>query len=196
MTDTARISQAFNFAAEAHASIGQVRKYSSQPYIEHPVRVVDILRFHKVDDVETLQVAYLHDVLEDVAPKNPIFSDAAIHKLFGERVLGLVLDLTDVYTHENFPNMNRAARKQAEAERISRIADASLKVKLADLIDNTSDISKQDPGFYRVYLTEKLRILNLINDRVVASSDSQLYSLYFAARSQIHSINYEHQIES
>ena len=35
-------------------------------------------------------------------------------------------------------------------------------IKIADLIHNSKDIAKNDPGFWKVYKVEKLRILDLL----------------------------------
>jgi hypothetical protein len=45
-------------------------------------------------------------------------------------------------------------------------------VKLADLIDNCRDITKHDPRFSRIYLTEMGRLLE-----VLADGDPGLYQL-------------------
>ena len=177
--------KAFLYARDAHASIDQRRKYTGQPYILHPARVVEILRYAGVKQPEIIQAAYLHDVIEDVAPKNPEYNINQIKEVFGMRVANIVIELTDIYGSEHFPQHNRAARKAMEAARLSKISLDAMKIKLADLIDNTSDIVSNDKGFAKVYLAEKKVILDAFKPRVELANDLALEHLYKQACSQI-----------
>lgn len=127
------------FAVEAHSSIGQTRKFDGTPYHTHVLRVAALVET-RTEDHEVLAAACLHDVLEDVEPHNPDFSRERIREEFGDRVLELVLELTDVFTKENYPDLNRKARKNLEAERLSRISDPAKLIKRADLHDNNESI--------------------------------------------------------
>ena len=42
--------------------------------------------------------------------------------IFGERVVFLVEELTDQFTKQNYPNLNRVQRKELERERLSNIS--------------------------------------------------------------------------
>lgn len=106
-----------------------------------------------------LCAALLHDTLEDTE-----LTEAAIAQTFGPSVLELVLELTDEYTSENYPGLNREQRKQREAERLARCSLEARVIKLADMEVNTSSIVAHDPGFAKVYLAEKARVLDLIGD--------------------------------
>ena len=167
------IAKAEQFAVRAHDSIKQVRKYTGDPYWTHTRRVAQIVS-SVIDDLEAIAAAHLHDVLEDVAPVNPEFSEETIRAEFGDRVLNIVKDLTDEYIPENYPKMNRNERKAAEAQRLSRIAPISQTIKYADLIDNTADIVKHDLKFARTYLREKSNIL-----KVMSKGDPELYRSAF-----------------
>lgn len=169
---------AYVFAKFAHGSINQKRKYSGDDYIVHPERVVEILKKFNVGNLKILEAGYLHDVLEDVFPKNPEYSPKRILHEFGEIVLGYVQELTDVYIPENYPKMNRENRKKKEAERLALISEGAKMIKLADLIDNTSDIVKNDPDFAVVYLQEKEQILALMKPSIDTAEDDRLQALY------------------
>jgi (p)ppGpp synthase/HD superfamily hydrolase len=52
------------FAKAAHAAVGQMRKYTDEPYIVHPVEVAGIVRYWGGTDTMCV-AALLHDVLED-----------------------------------------------------------------------------------------------------------------------------------
>ena len=77
-------------------------------------------------------------------------------------VAELVNELTDRFTHEAFPNDNRATRKKWEANRLSRVSDEAKLIKWCDMKDNTRTITEHDPGFARVYLAEKDYLLEVM----------------------------------
>ncbi|MTJ93609.1 MAG: HD domain-containing protein, partial [Desulfovibrio sp.] len=58
------IARAAAFAAEAHAAVGQVRKYTGEPYVEHPRAVARLVADAGGDDA-MVAAAWLHDVVED-----------------------------------------------------------------------------------------------------------------------------------
>lgn len=149
---------AHDFAKNAHFSVNQVRKYTNEPYIVHPESVVRILS-EVTDDVAILSAAYLHDVLEDVYTANQPEGYNIIKEQFGLEIADLVVELTDVYTSESFPNLNRNTRKAEERQRIRFISPKAKTIKLADLIDNTRDIVKYDANFAKIYMVEKRAML-------------------------------------
>lgn len=140
------------FAVEAHGSIGQVRKYTGEPYHVHVQAVAELVAT-KTNDEEILAAACLHDVLEDVAPSMSQYGKETILQEFGERVLNLVVELTDVYTKENHPDLNRKKRKQLEAERLAQVSEDAKLIKRADLFDNNKSI--MGTSFEKVWLQEK-----------------------------------------
>jgi (p)ppGpp synthase/HD superfamily hydrolase len=128
-----------------------------------------------------LIAAYLHDVIEDVAPFKSAFSGTNIGELFGLSVLSLVWQLTDQYTPAAYPSMNRSKRKSAETGRLATVSDDALKIKLADIIENTFSIEHGAPKFARVYVAEKNLLLDAVAHRVRHSSDAVLRALYSSA---------------
>lgn len=63
-----------------------------------------------------------------------------------DRVLQLVLEVTNV---SKLDDGNRAARKIIDRKHLMKASEDGKLIKLADLIDNVMDISKNDPGFLR-----------------------------------------------
>ena len=52
------------FATAAHAAVGQLRKYTHEPYIVHPAEVASIVK--TVAHTEAMiAAAWLHDTVED-----------------------------------------------------------------------------------------------------------------------------------
>jgi (p)ppGpp synthase/HD superfamily hydrolase len=159
MNITPLIQKAIDFGRAAHDSIGQKRKYNGDPYWTHTERVAETVA--SVGGTEDMIVAaLLHDVLEDVFPHKPYYSANNILFTFGESVLNLVVALTDVYTKEAYPKLNRKARHELENQRLANISVEAKTIKLADLIDNTNSIVSEDPDFARVYLREKEVLLH------------------------------------
>lgn len=146
-------SRAIAFATEAHA--GQTRKYSGEPYVNHPIAVAEIVR--SVQHTEEMVIAaLLHDVVEDT-PTTLL----DIKNAFGPTVATLVAWLTDISTPFHG---NRAARKELDRMHLSLAPPAAQTIKLADLIDNTASIKEHDPNFWKVYGAEKLRLLEVLRD--------------------------------
>lgn len=144
-----KVHAAYHFASGAHAAVGQLRKYTNEPYIVHPVEVAGIVLSVGASEDEVC-AALLHDVLEDTG-----VTAVAIQRLFGVGVLSLVLELTDYYTPELFPNMARKDRKFLEAHRYMSVSPGAKKIKLADGLSNTPSIAQHDPTFMKVYGPEK-----------------------------------------
>lgn len=148
------IESAASFAQAAHR--GQKRKYTGDPYWYHCMSVAQTVAELGGTD-EQIAAAWLHDTVED--------TDITIRQIttfFGDLVARMVDDLTDRFTHEAFPYLNRAERKRLELKRIERIAPMSCTVKYADIIDNTNDIVRHDPKFAIVYLREKADVLEAL----------------------------------
>lgn len=145
--------RALAFARQAHA--GQVRKYTGEPYINHCEAVAELVRSVPGHTPEMVAAALLHDTIEDTGTTRD-----QIAAEFGEVVAALVMELTDQIPKSSG---NRATRKRLEAERLATVSLAAKNIKLADLIDNSRTIVPRDPGFARVYLKEKARILKLFD---------------------------------
>jgi (p)ppGpp synthase/HD superfamily hydrolase len=108
---TQRLQDARQFFRVAHDSIGQVRKYTGKPYWTHTEAVAELVASFGGD--ETLIVIALgHDFAEDVVTRNSNFSMPELRRLMGDEVADGILHLTDVYTSENYPKLNRATIKK------------------------------------------------------------------------------------
>jgi len=152
-----------HFADRAHGA--QLRRYSGERYITHPIRVMETCRAY-TDDIDILCACLLHDVLEDTTTDRQ-----AIHTFLSdilppghvERTLHLVVELTDVYTHHSFPSLNRRMRKKREITRLAQVSPEAQMIKCADIIDNATNIFIHDPDFAHVYLQEGRALLTKMN---------------------------------
>lgn len=159
-----RVRKAYDFMVAAHESIGQKRKYTLEPYWHHTYRVAELVHQHvKVHTEDCIIAAKIHDVLEDVFPKNPYYSLDLIKSDFGPYVAQLVDELTHRYTAEMYPDKNRAKRKNMEAQRLSWISVEAQTIKYADILDNVRDLKVNDPNFADIYIQEKRDILRMMN---------------------------------
>lgn len=147
------VEKAAIFATAAHWAVGQRRKYTNEPYINHPFEVADIVRQYGGTD-EMIAAALLHDVVEDTQVPLDI-----IRLEFGAEVADLVFWLTDISKPEDG---NRTQRKTIDREHIAAAPADAQTVKVADLISNTRTIVQYDPGFAKVYLEEKRRLLEML----------------------------------
>lgn len=150
------------FATTAHAGVGQLRKYSGDPYIVHPIRVADLVASYGGSD-DMIAAAYLHDVVEDTDVDIDTIRD-----VFGDDIASIVCGLTDV---SKPGDGNRAVRKAIDRDHSAAASREAQFVKCADIIDNSSDIADNDPSFWKVYKSEMKLLLDIL-DKV---KDTDIY---------------------
>ena len=143
------------FATAAHYAAGNVRKYTGEPYINHPAEVASILDLCAEPPTEQMKcAAWLHDVVEDTGVPISVIDD-----IFGHYVASLVEQLTDVSKPEDG---NRAARKEIDRNHTAKCCPSAATIKLADLISNTKSIVARDAEFAKTYLAEKKLLLEVL----------------------------------
>lgn len=158
------------FARQAHGD--QRRKFVDEPYINHPIRVMEICRQYN-SNIEVLAAALLHDVLEDTAVTAGEIKNFLLPLLDEEKTLHtvkLVEELTDIYIKESYPGWNRRKRKDMEAERLSNTSSATQTIKYADIIHNSIDIKNSKADFARIFLSGCSSLL-----KVIPNGDNRLY---------------------
>jgi len=138
-----KILDALTFASVKHC--GQLRKGGNVPYINHPIKVAQILAdFGESQETELIMAAILHDVIED--------TDATpdeIEDLFGKQVRDLVMECTDD------KSKNKAARKQEQIEYAPKASQLAKKLKLADKLCNVRDIRENPPNGWSINRKEE-----------------------------------------
>ena len=167
------VRRALLFAEYAHE--GQTRKYTGEPYINHPVAVASLVAKYHPYRNDMIIAALLHDTVEDTA-----VTQDEIRQKFGEDVAWLVFWLSDVSKPEDG---NRVIRKEKDRKRISMAPAEAKTIKLADLIDNSSSIIKYDPAFAKIYMKEKELLLEVLkegNSALLGQARAivKLYKLY------------------
>jgi (p)ppGpp synthase/HD superfamily hydrolase len=150
---TELVERARMFATAAHAAVGQLRKYTFEPYIVHPAEVAGIVA-EAGGTPEMIAAAWLHDTVEDTGVTSEL-----IRAEFGDEVAMLVGWLTDVSRPDHG---NRAARKAVDRAHTAAAPAEAQTIKLADLICNTKSIVAHDPKFAVTYLAEKRELLEVM----------------------------------
>lgn len=164
---TYKLEDAIRFAFEVHKD--DRRKYNGTPYVLHCVRVASNVIFHPItrEDDKYGRAAVCHDTLED----HPETVDYDIlDKVIGVEAAIVVGELTNRYTKEQYPHINRAGRKEMEFERLSACSDGVKVIKMYDRLDNLCEIDPND-GFAILYAKESLALLEAIGD-----ADRELYA--------------------
>ena len=161
---------AYLFAEEAHA--GQVRKYTGEPYITHPMAVAEIVRGVGGDEA-MIAGALLHDVIEDCG----VLKSELVER-FGGDVANLVDDLSD---KAEMSMGNRKVRKEFEKNRLGTISNRAKTIKLADLIHNSGSILRHGKDFAFIYMEEKKALLPMLeggNTTLYAEAEKIIHFFY------------------
>jgi GTP diphosphokinase / guanosine-3',5'-bis(diphosphate) 3'-diphosphatase len=126
-----KLNKAFDFAVKAHQN---QKRYSGDPYSNHPIAVANILTELKLDSA-TIATGLLHDTIEDThATYETIKSE------FGQEVADLVNGVTKISVFEN------QALSNSKAENFRKLILATSKdirvllVKIADRLHNMRTI--------------------------------------------------------
>lgn len=161
----------FAFVTLKH--FGQKRKYTNEPYVNHLRAVAEIADGKCKFGYE---IGLCHDLLEDT-DCTPLELRNALERFgysFEElfTIGSVVSELTDMYTYEKYPDLNRKIRKQKEACRLHFISYEGQTVKYCDIINNSESILKHDQGFAKIYIPELKMILDGMN-----KGNKKLYKL-------------------
>ncbi len=138
-----RIDEAIGFAVNAHA--GQMRKYTKEHYVSHPLAVAYMVSLYTAD-VNMIIASLLHDVIEDCG-----VTKEELAARFGDDVAYLVDGLTHVED-----GSNRASRKEKTNAKLASFDDRVKTIKIVDNLHNLGSVMKYDPKFAITYVKEAL----------------------------------------
>lgn len=156
------VQKAYYFAREKHR--GQKRD-GGEPYIIHPIRVARIVFENKRSKNISLLLcaALLHDTLEDTYTSYKELTD-----IFGEAVASLVMELTTA---------SLACRIEGKdnylCHKMENMTSYALFVKLADRLDNISDLEHSSQEKSERMLRETENILNYLSKHIQFTSSQQ-----------------------
>jgi (p)ppGpp synthase/HD superfamily hydrolase len=170
------VTKALRFATDAHN--GQVRKYTGEPYINHPVAVSKLV-MSVTNNQHMIAAALLHDTVEDT----PV-TLRDIRREFGGLIETWVEDLTDISRPENG---NRTVRKLIDLRHTARALPLAKTIKLADLIDNTNSIVSHDPKFAPIYMREKKALLAVLTlgDKILYMQAQKLVNDFYSREEKL-----------
>lgn len=166
--DLTRVLRAIQFAAIAHGEVGQLRDYTGEPYVVHPIDVV-LLLATVTDDPELLEAGACHDVDEDTKRR---VLDAGI----SPGAVALVAEVTNPHKAEG---MSRAEHKDLCKEHVAVASPRAQTLKCADIATNIgtgeSSLARCDPKRAAGYLVEKRDQL-----QVLVAADPRMHELAFS----------------
>jgi guanosine-3',5'-bis(diphosphate) 3'-pyrophosphohydrolase len=141
-----RYAEAVLYSIHKHAD--QIRRDGS-PYIAHPLRVAESLRsIGGIDDMDVILAALMHDLIEDTECEW-----ATIAKRFGKRVADMVAILSGDM------RLPKARRRQEVVERIRTAPDEAKAVRLADRLDNLTDMKGFSASRREEYIRDSWKVL-------------------------------------
>lgn len=171
---TALLIDAARMCISAHGD--QVRKYTGEPYPNHPAEVAAYAAHHGLPS-HIVAAGFLHDVVEDTL---------VTARQLADRFPQDVCDAVDFMTDREYPGSNRSQRKSLERDRRSRGCGSQQSLNLLDLVSNTKTIARFDPKFAPTYLAEKAALIEVLPCADFLIRDRAIRSLAEAERHQVH----------
>lgn len=149
------------WAKKSHS--GQTRKYTGEPYFNHPFRVAcDTMRIDYMAE-HHICAAFLHDVLEDCKD-----TYEELYLEFGYLTAHIVIGLTS-YSKQIKSTANRRDRKKMDLEYLIKQSQCTKVIKMLDRIDNLEDFLETfsyteylDKDFLAMYCEETKQLLTAI----------------------------------
>jgi len=150
-------NQAKAWATKKHE--GQARKYTGEPYIEHPIAVSELVREHGLSETAII-AAILHDTVEDTEA-----TMEEVVKLFGEDVAEYVWYLTKPPEFVG----DRAKRKEHDRNRLALAPEEVRIIKFYDVFHNAGSIKEHDPTFWETWSREMTLLLLAMDTHSIKS---------------------------
>lgn len=143
-----------NYATFMHR--GLVRE-DNTPYIEHPKRVAEYIKsLDNLNNDNLIYAALLHDTIED--------TDATykeLELLFGQDIANLVFEVTT-----DAKEKNKIGKLNYLKDKVLKISDDALILKLSDRLDNVRDLVNANNNFQIKYSNETYELIkHLIQNR-------------------------------
>jgi len=138
---------------------GQLIRLTELPYIDHLIDVAEL------SDVELFgyEVGLCHDLFEKASVTKIALKVALQDFGYDHAETALISDcvdeLTDKFTKEAYPKLDKKTRKQKEADRLAGISALAQTVKYADLIYNINWMLIHDRKHATKYLKRKKTLL-------------------------------------
>ncbi|EDM38003.1 hypothetical protein PBAL39_16299 [Pedobacter sp. BAL39] len=142
----------------------QLIKKTNEPYFNH---LLAVARMSAPFEEYGYEIGLCHDLLEDTNTGSAELLDQLLSFGYSGQEARLittsVVELTDVYTPSNYPELRKKERKARESARLAAISASAQTVKYADLIYNLHWMLKHDRKHVKKYLKKKRLLLNSLN---------------------------------
>ena len=151
--------------AATRAHRGQFRKDGETPYIVHPERVAERVKFFGGSHTDII-AAWLHDVMEDCEGGERIVRETLqqmdLPQVEREEIFSIISALT-----KDGAIKGKADRLADTLDRINRAPPQAVLVKLCDRMDNLEDGRDQGEKFLSVYLPLSDMLIEALSERAV-----------------------------
>lgn len=138
---------------------GQLIKHTTEPYVNHLIEVAEIASVTPLG----YEIGLCHDLFEETGTSKIELHSALTCFGYTDQeanlITGCTIELTDVFTKRNYPDLKKKARKAKEAARLVTISAAAQTVKYGDLIYNIAWMLKYDVKHAAKYLRKKQLLL-------------------------------------
>jgi guanosine-3',5'-bis(diphosphate) 3'-pyrophosphohydrolase len=128
-----KLIKCISFASEKHSNQRRKNKLSD-PYINHPIELTNILVDCGITDLDILCGAILHDTIEDT---NTTYDELVEN--FGIEIANIVLECSDN------KSLDKITRKKNQITHAKEISDKAKIVKLADKYSNIQSLNTDPP---------------------------------------------------
>jgi (p)ppGpp synthase/HD superfamily hydrolase len=157
------------FAIQHHE--GQTRKFSGEPYVNHPLAVGDSAKKLGLPEY-MLQAAYLHDTLEDT---EATYDD--IKESFGKDVADIVQELTS-----DKERIDQIGKTPYLTDKMINMSSDALTLKLLDRYDNVRNFANESEKFVKKYSKATREIIDgLVDERPLNSIQNKIVDDIYSA---------------
>jgi (p)ppGpp synthase/HD superfamily hydrolase len=156
--------KAVEIAAEAasQAHRGQFRKNGKTPFIIHPKRVAELVKFYGGDHIGVI-AAWLHDVIEDCEDGVSIVQATLRQTNLPQREQVEIFAIISALTKN--PAIHGKSERLADIlERVNQAPSQAILLKLCDRMDNLIDARDRGHKFLSVYLPLTDQIIDALSD--------------------------------
>lgn len=157
-----RTDKLLNWIKQQHE--GQLIRHTTEPYINHLMEVAELGTVIPLG----YEIGLCHDLFEETeTTKIDLYSALTVFgytKQEADFILNCTVELTDVFTKKNYPDLKKKARKAREVARLTTISSAAQTVKYGDLIYNITWVLKHDLQHAGKYMRKKQQLLTSLKN--------------------------------
>jgi len=164
MSMTSVHKKAIKIAADAatRAHLGQFRKDKKTPFIVHPKRVAERVKFFGGNHIGII-AAWVHDVIEDCDDGEQIVRDTLLQIELPQQERDEIFAIVAALT-KNPAIIGKTERLADTLNRINHAPNQAILIKLCDRMENLVDAQDQGETFLSVYLLLTDLLIETLSD--------------------------------